>query len=52
MDKLIKNKVDRGWMENIALRLESIEISIKELKENLINTHELLNEISNRMVNR
>lgn len=47
-----KEKTDRELIESIAIKLESIELEVRKLKENLIDTHELLNDISNRIINK
>ena len=49
--KIPEGKTDRELIEGIARRLDSIQLDIAKLKENLIDTHELMNNISNRMVN-
>jgi archaellum component FlaC len=45
-------QTDREVLESIARRLDSIESEIGKLKENLVDTHELMNNISNRMVDK
>jgi len=47
-----KGKSDRELIEGIVTRLESIELEIARIKENLTDTHNLMNDISNRMINR
>jgi len=50
--KIPEGKTDRELIEGIARRLDSIQLDIAKLKENLIDTHSLMNDISNRMINR
>lgn len=45
-------KTDRELIESINTKLELIGLEIGKLKENLIDTHELMNDISNRIINR
>ena len=47
-----KGKTDRELIESMVIELESIKLEIGKLNENLIDTHELMNDISSRMINK
>ncbi|MCX6750729.1 MAG: hypothetical protein NTZ83_04685 [Candidatus Pacearchaeota archaeon] len=42
--ELIKKKTDRELMETIALKLESLELTVKKMQDDLVDTYNLLIE--------
>jgi hypothetical protein len=45
-------KTDRELIEGMARELEFVKSEVAKLNENLIDTHELMNDISNRIINK